>query len=237
VADLSVKEPLGPVGHLVDERVNALAPVSLEHEVHVQREFQDIAYSVPHTGYHLADSRRHPIAEAERNLIRKPPVESRAIQIAIESAEVDALLRSSATRSRLIEATPTPLVSLLNGISPQPMLASHATQLELESVPTPHLLRRRTVRRRPLTRLSGDDGEVIHQLERSCAVRNVQVEHGATLRERPDRAAVRAKANAAKAASTTTMKEREHLFFASCRHSCPPHRVHRKVNAPLGKCA
>jgi len=67
--DHAIEEPLGAVGHLVHEGIDPLSTISLQHEIDVERELHDIATSVPLTGYQLADSGRHSIAQTKRDVV------------------------------------------------------------------------------------------------------------------------------------------------------------------------
>lgn len=223
MSNLSVEEPLGGVRHLMNQGVDSLAAVPLEHQVDIKRDLDHCASTGTISRDHLSDPRLHPVAQANWHLARKPPVEPSPVQVPIESPQIEALLRRRTTRTDAIRRVPSSTRRCTPTWRPsEAVFATHATQLEREPFPAPHLRRRCTVRGRSLPCLPGDHGEVVHDLQRSRSIGDVEVEHRAPLGKGPDGATICAEANPPQAPSASSEEESEYLIFASCRHCCPP---------------
>ena len=74
------------------------------------------------------------------------------------------------------------------------------------------------VRRGAAPRLARDRGEVVEHVDGSGPVRNVEIQHRAPLRERPDGAPIRPETHAFQPIRAASMQEGEELFLGARRH-------------------
>jgi hypothetical protein len=135
VPESTSKEPVGGVGHLMDEGIDPLPPIPLEHEIYIQGELDHIPPPpCVVSGDHLPDPRSHPIAQANRDVRGKTPIEAGSVQVGIETLQIDFLLGSSTARSGTMRA----LAPSRRGRPAEAMLSADPSQLEIESLPHPN---------------------------------------------------------------------------------------------------
>jgi hypothetical protein len=85
------------VRHLVQKRVDERIVVALEHQVDVQRDLLNPPPTAPLvTRHHVAQSTPHAVAQAERKVLGKAPLEACRIEVEIQGSEVARLPRSGA---------------------------------------------------------------------------------------------------------------------------------------------
>ena len=100
MVEAAAEQPGGRVRHLVDQRVDALPSIPLQHEIHVERDLDDPTDAVTGPGHHLTDPRLHAVTQADGEVVGKPPVETVAVQVPIEESQILPLLLRRAATSR-----------------------------------------------------------------------------------------------------------------------------------------
>lgn len=97
MATLSRLEPVGDVGHLVQQCIRTLGPVVRKHQVAIECDLDDIAGAVMSLSWHHVTERgTHAIAEPDRHVRREDPLEPGVIEISIDLREVCPLFRRRA---------------------------------------------------------------------------------------------------------------------------------------------